>query len=67
MNRRILVRVSPIGDIQVEAEGFKGRGCEAATLPFETALGKRVHRQHKPEYRQVEAVVIRQPLGGSSS
>lgn len=67
MNRRILVRVSPIGDIQVEAEGFKGRGCEAATQPFERALGKRVHRQHKPEHRQVEAVVIRQPLGGSSS
>jgi hypothetical protein len=63
VSRRIHVRVSPIGEIQVEAEGFKGRGCEAATQALEDALGKRVHREHKPEFRQVETVVIRQTLG----
>lgn len=63
MSRRIVVRVSPIGEIQVEAEGFKGRGCEAATQAFEDALGTRIQREHKPEFRQVETAVIRQTLG----
>ena len=31
MKRRILVKVSPTGEITVEAEGFQGKGCEAAT------------------------------------
>jgi hypothetical protein len=65
VSRSILVRVSPDGEVHVEAVGFKGRKCEAATRPFETALGKRAHRQHKPEYRQVETTAIRQTLGDS--
>lgn len=50
--RRILVKVSPIGDITVEAEGFQGTGCEAATKAIEEALGKPRERVRKPEYRQ---------------
>ena len=30
--RRIFVKVSPFGEITVEAEGFQGKGCEAAAL-----------------------------------
>ena len=37
--RRIHVRVSPNGDITVEADGFQGQGCEAATKAIEDALG----------------------------
>lgn len=66
MSRRILVRVFPTGEIQVEAKGFKGKGCEAATQSLENSLGKRVHREHKPEFRQVETAVIRQTLGDPS-
>ncbi len=52
MTRRIIVRVSPIGDISVEADGFHGTGCEAATKAIEEALGKPKERVRKPEYRQ---------------
>jgi hypothetical protein len=50
MSRRILVRVSPDGDISVEADGFQGKGCEAATKAIEDALGKPRERTRKPDY-----------------
>ena len=66
MNRRILVRVSPTGDIQVEAEGYQGKGCEAATQAIEQALGKRTGRTLKPDHRHGGASVQQQQcLGGS--
>ncbi len=64
MSRRILVRVSPTGDIQVEAEGYQGKGCEAATQAIEQALGKRTGRTLKPEHRCV-SIQQQQTLGGS--
>ncbi len=64
MSRKILVRVSPNGDIQVEAEGFQGKGCEAATEAIEQSLGKRTARAHKPEFRQATPVQQQQQLGG---
>ncbi len=66
MSRRILVRVSPTGDIQVEAEGYQGKGCEAATQAIEQALGKRTGRTLKPEHRQGGvSIQQQQTLGGS--
>jgi hypothetical protein len=66
VSRRILVRVSPYGDIQVEAEGFQGKGCEAATQAIEQALGKRTGRTLKPEHRHGGvSVQQQQTLGGS--
>lgn len=50
MSRQIRVRVSPIGEIRVEAYGFKGAGCEAATKAIEEALGQKVLRMKKPDY-----------------
>ncbi len=50
MSRRIIVKVSPIGDISVEAEGFQGNGCEAATKAIEEALGKTTNRVRKPDF-----------------
>ena len=64
MNRRIHIRVSPTGEITVEADGFQGKGCEAATKAIEEALGKTKARVRKPEFwRQAQAQQNRQQLG----
>jgi hypothetical protein len=56
MSRRIHVRVSPSGEITVEADGFQGKGCEAATKAIEEALGKPRERTRKPDFwRQAQA------------
>ena len=52
MTRRILVRVTTAGEVSVEARGFQGRGCEAATRAIEEALGKPAQRTRKPEFWQ---------------
>ena len=50
MSRRIHVRVTPTGEITVEADGFQGKGCEAATKAIEDALGKPRERTRKSDY-----------------
>ena len=66
MSRRILVRVAPDGALTVEAEGFQGKGCEAATRAIEEALGKPTHRTLKPEHRHGGvSVQQQQQIGGS--
>ena len=52
--RSIQVRVSSAGEITVEAHGFTGRGCEAATAAIEAALGTPSDRTRKPEFWQQE-------------
>ena len=65
MSRRIIVHVSPIGEIIVETEGFQGKGCEAATKAIEEALGKNTGRVRKPDFwRQNQSQENRQQLGG---
>ncbi len=67
MSRRILVRVSPTGDIQVEADGFQGKGCEAATRAIEEALGKPRERVRKPDFwRQPQSHLNQQQLDDGS-
>ena len=67
MSRRIHVRISPEGGISVEADGFKGNGCEAATKAIEEALGKTSKRTRKPDFwRQSQRQKNRQRLGGES-
>lgn len=64
MSRRIIVRVSPFGETTVEAKGFQGSGCEAATQAIEAALGNVRDRTRKPDYwRQVRNVRNEQQLG----
>ena len=66
MSPRIQVRISLNGGIEVEAEGYQGKGCEAATEAIERALGKRIHRTLKPEHRQGGvSVQQQQSLSGS--
>jgi hypothetical protein len=62
--RRIHVRVSPVGEITVEADGFQGKGCEAATKAIEEALGKTRERTRKPDFwRQNNRHQNQQQLG----
>jgi hypothetical protein len=64
MSRKIHVRVSPFWEITVEAEGFQGKGCEAATKAIEDALGKPRERTRKPDFwRQSQRHQNQQPLG----
>ena len=68
MSRRIHVRVSPLGEITVEADGFQGKGCEAATKAIEDALGKPSARTRKPDFwRQNNQQQNRQQLGEGGS
>jgi len=63
--RRIHVRVSPTGETSVEADGFHGKGCEAATRAIEEALGRPGTRTRKPDYwRQTNHRTNHQQLGG---
>ena len=64
MSRKIHVRVSPFGEITVEAEGFQGKGCEAATKAIEEALGTPRERTRKPDFwRQSQRHQYQPPLG----
>ncbi len=59
------MRISPAGAITVEAEGYQGKGCEAATKAIEDALGKAGTRNRKPDYwRQPNRLHNQQRLGG---
>jgi len=68
VSRFIHVRVSPIGEITVEAHGFQGKGCEAATKAIEDALGKPRARTRKPDFwRQSQHQQNQQSLGEGGS
>ena len=63
MKRTIEVTVSPMGDILIDAVGFKGADCEKATRFLEEALGIVGPKQKKPEYRQRSRTTQIQKLG----
>jgi len=46
----IYIRISPGGDVTVEARGYTGKSCVSATKPFEEAVGVVTKRKHKMEY-----------------
>lgn len=64
MKRRILVTISPKGEIAITPEGFRGKGCEAATRAIEDALGTRSSRVFTPAYHQSIPLPNQQRLGG---
>lgn len=66
MKRRIQVKISPIGEISIKAEGFRGKGCEAATRVIEDALGTRLSRTLTPAYHQSIAAPNTQKLEGGA-
>ena len=68
MSRQIHVTVSATGEITVEASGFQGKGCEAATKAIEDALGKPQQRTRKPDFwRQSNRHQNQQQLGEGGS
>jgi hypothetical protein len=62
-NRTIEIIVSPIGDIQIDAVGFKGPDCEKATKFLEEALGVVGRKIKKPEYHQRSTTRSQQRVG----
>ena len=55
MSRKIHVRIDQLGVPTIEAEGFAGVGCEAATRPIESALTNgEISREVKGEYYATE-------------
>ena len=49
--REIKVRINKLtGKVTIEAAGFSGKSCEAATKAFEEAIGKVDKRTPKDDY-----------------
>ena len=56
MDPRIEITVTPEGETSVETKGFAGPSCEAASGPYEDALGTKTAERLTPEYHQTEQV-----------
>lgn len=53
MKQQVILTISPDGtEAKIDAVGFVGSSCTAATAPLERALGVVAGRQLKPEYHQ---------------
>ena len=66
MKQEIHVDIGPDGSLHVEAHGFTGTSCRAATAPLEQALGAVRSRRLKTETRRVSvAGQRRNRLGGA--
>jgi hypothetical protein len=53
MNNKTITFIIADGKVTLEASGFTGPACEAATKAFEQALGGEVtSKTRKPEYHQ---------------
>jgi len=63
MKTSIEVIVSPKGEVQIDAVGFKGADCERATRFLEEALGVVSNRAKKPEYHASTSARNQQKLG----
>jgi hypothetical protein len=56
MKPHIEIILSPMGDIAIDAVGFKGADCEKATRFLEEALGSVAARNKKRENSQTQRV-----------
>lgn len=65
MSKKIIVTIDKMGNSKVEADGFNGVGCEAATGPIEQALagGTGVERTYKDEWHNNEGQHQEQTVG----
>ena len=63
MRPTVKVTISPEGNIEVEAQGMKGKGCEALTEAFEKGLGSVTEDRKKPEYHAHEQQPKQQRAG----
>lgn len=62
--KKIIVEINTLGEVTIEAVGYKGGACEKATAAIEKALGSVVSRKKKAEYYQSE-IASAQSVGGS--
>lgn len=54
MAKKILMEVSPEGEIKITTSGFKGTECLKATAALEKALGKKTSDQPTAEMKLQE-------------
>jgi len=47
--KTITIHISPIGDVDIEADGFNGVGCKDATKGYEEEFGGDTVSTPKPE------------------
>ena len=67
MNQEIRVDIAPDGTLHIEAHGYTGSSCRAATARIEAALGAVRSRRLKTETRQVRVTGrLRNRLGGAA-
>jgi len=50
--KQVIVTIDINGSVQIDAQGYKGIGCEKATQFLENALGTQLKHKRKPEYYQ---------------
>lgn len=63
MTKQISIKIDPMGNPVVEALGFSGSSCEAATKPIEDALGGGAVKKDmsmKPEYTESAGIETQQ-------
>lgn len=61
MPKEIIIEIGEDGNIELRAEGYKGKGCEEATKFIEEALGLTDGSRKKlPEYYVQEVVKQKQ-------
>lgn len=66
MTQEIHVDIGPDGSLRIEAHGFTGSSCRAATAPIEKALGTVRSRRTTSEARRARtASRLRNDLGGA--
>ena len=55
MSKKIIVTIDPAGSPTIEAEGFVGNSCQAATKSIEDAFkGGDFDVEFKPEFNQID-------------
>jgi hypothetical protein len=54
MAKTLDVTISPKGEVNVEAQGYSGSGCVAATKFVTDALGSEIESSHTPDYAKAE-------------
>ena len=63
MKRTIEIIITPQGQVQIDAVGFKGADCERATAFLEEAMGTVGSKTKKPEFHQRQITKHQQKLG----
>lgn len=57
VGKQVIITAYPDGTVKIEAEGYVGAACKAATEKIEAALGGTVLQAHdKPEMFQAQQV-----------